>query len=53
MDLAVIKVCKVAYQRGLRNKNKPIKESVKSLKSDNENSNLINSQKHGPLKKKH
>jgi len=47
------KVCKVAYQRGLRNKNKPIKESVKSLKSDNENSNLINSQKHGPLKKKH
>lgn len=47
------KACKVAYQKGLRNKNKPIQESSKPLKDNgNKNSELINSQQHGPLRKR-
>ena len=47
------KACKVAYQKGLRNKNKPVKESPKPLKdSNNGNSKLINKQPNNPLRKR-
>ena len=47
------KTCKVTYQRGLRNKNKPVEELAKPLKDNgNKNSGLINSQRHNPLRKK-